>query len=67
MWPSLDDNWGLEEGTGQGGRVRGSPTDGPMLVKLSCPELPRTLSWGFGFIPQNVPDSESAGCPICPA
>lgn len=49
--------WGLEERAGQGPGA-GLWLDSPLLVKMSCPVMPRALTWGFGFIPQDVLDSE---------
>lgn len=48
--------WGLEEGAGQG-PGSGLWPDSPLLVRRGCPVVPRALIWGFGFIPQDVPDS----------
>lgn len=45
-------------GAGGGGRPgSGLWPDSPLLVRRGCPVVPRALIWGFGFIPQDVPDS----------
>lgn len=57
MWPSLEDDRGLEEGAGPRTEIEALGPVAPILVKLSCPGVPRTLNRGFDFIPPNVPDS----------
>lgn len=57
MWPSLEDDRGLEEGAGPRTEIEALGPVVPMLVTSSRPGVPRTLNRGFYFIPQNVPDS----------
>lgn len=57
MWPSLEDDRELGEGAGPRTEIEGPGPVAPILVKLGCPGMPRTLNQGFDFIPPNVPDS----------
>lgn len=57
VWPSLE-NGGWRRGPARGqGPGAGLWPDSPLLVRMSCPVMPRALTWDFGFIPQDVPDS----------
>lgn len=52
----LGNDWELEKGGGQGQEWRRS-TGQPSAGRMSCIVVPRALTWGFGFIRQDVPSS----------